>query len=452
MSDKICVLSNREEVVSELLELLNFVGYEIFLVNSVENLNMENNFQIILVYSSNAHESFTWIKKIKTNSKLKDIPIILIVKKKEYNILFEAYQIGISDFIELPVVDIELISKVALHIELKKNRERIENLYAELKNSLSLATNLQKFMLPPEISLKNCLWFTSSYLPAQIVGGDIYDYFEVDGKVFGYIADISGHGIQSALLCSAIKSAIRSSTSRNTSITDIVNELYEGAKSILANNYLTGIFFKIDLDGSVEYINCGHPSVIVYDGKDFYPLDMRNTFPIGLIDYTYSIEDVGKFYIEKGKAYLLYSDGLYSFFEKRYPNESSHKLLFEFLKREIAGVPSEILPFYIENIIKKLYAEIPDDYSVVCFGKNEHFCFVDKERKIMNTSSKTVRDIAKKLEQNSFLDDYAILCNEYKTYSVFMTKGIEIGHILKNLPMSISLSFGEVAMVKVFYQ
>lgn len=452
MVDKICVLSNKEEIVSEVQELLNFVGYEVFLINSVEDLNMENNFQIILIYSSNTHESFTWIKKIKTDGKLKDIPIILIVEKKEYTILFDAYQIGISDFIELPVMDIELISKVALHIELKKNRERIENLYTELKDSLSLATNLQKLMLPPEISFKNGVWFTSRYLPAQIVGGDIYDYFEIDGKVFGYIADISGHGIQSALLCSAVKSAIRSSTSRNTSLVDIVNELHEGTKSILANNYLTGIFFKIHPGGSVEYINCGHPGIIVYDGKDFYPLDMKNTFPIGLIDHIYSIEDVGKFYMEEGNAYLLYSDGLYSIFEKKYPNESSHKLLFEFLKREVAGVPSEILPFYIENIIKKLYAEIPDDYSIVCFGKNEHFCFVDNEQKIINTSNRIIEDIVKELELNSFSDDYAILCNEYRAYSVFMTKGIEIGHILRNLPMSISLSFGDVAMIKVFYQ
>jgi len=450
LADRIAVISSLPFVTTEITELLDFVGYEVVECSDLEEFMKQENIQLIIMYSNVISECFDWIKKIKTDTNLKGIPIILTIEKKEYGLLFDAYQIGISDYIELPIVDIELISKIALHIELKKNREHIENLYFELKESLSLATQLQKLMLPSSILVKNNIWFTSHYLPAQVIGGDIYDYIDLDGEIIGYIADISGHGVQSALLCSAVKSIVRSSVNRSTSIVDIVNELYDGIKLSLAHNYITGIFFKILENGTVEYINCGHPSIITYDGNHFQQLNMKNTFPIGLFDYTYTQDDVETFAIEDNVSYMLYSDGLYSEFERRYPNLNSINLLFEFLNKEISGILPEAVPFYIEHTMRKLYGEIPDDFSIVSFGKANRYIYIDKNIRLRKINEAKISELISLFSNYALSDEYAIFYNEHDGYKVILCKNIETGYLLRKLPISISLNFDEVSVIKLF--
>jgi len=84
---------------------------------------------MILIYNSSLKVAYEWVREIKTETDLRDLPILLMIRHKEYDILLNLYQIGILDFIEMPLMDIELISKVAISIELKKSRERVENLY-----------------------------------------------------------------------------------------------------------------------------------------------------------------------------------------------------------------------------------------------------------------------------------------------------------------------------------
>lgn len=451
LSDKICIISDVPSVTTEMGELLKFVGYDVVECNDLKDFIQQENIQIAIIYSDKVSKCFDWIKRIKTDSNLRSIPIILTVEKKEYNLLFDAYQIGISDYIELPIVDIELISKIALHVELKKNREHMENLYLDLKESLSLATQLQKLMLPPSILLKNNIWFTSHYLPAQVIGGDIYDYIDLDGEIIGYIADISGHGVQSALLCSAVKSIVRSTVNRSTSIIDVVNELYDGIKMSLIHNYITGIFFKIWKNGNVEYINCGHPSIITYDGKRFQELEMKNTFPIGLFDYIYTQEDVGVFNLDDNLSYILYSDGLYSGFEKKNPNLNSIDLLFEFLNREISGIMHEVIPFYLEHTLKKLYGEIPDDFSIVSFGRAKKYVYLDKNIKLKNTNDTKIDELIALFSNYTLSDEYTVLYNDHDEYKVILCRDIETGYLLRKLPMSISLNFGEVSAIKLFH-
>lgn len=451
MPDKICVLSDTLFVTTEISELLKFVGYNIIECEELEEfIKQQDNVQLVIMYSKKVQKVFDWVKVLKTDSKLRSIPIIFVVDEKNYNLLSDAYQIGISDYLELPVVDIELISKVALHVELKKNREHIENLYIELKENLNLATEVQKLMMPSALFAKNNLWFTSHYLPAQVVGGDIYDYFDLDGEIVGYIADISGHGIQSALLCSAVKSIVRSSTNRTKALSEIINELSASIKTSLAHNYITGIFFKISFDGTVEYINCGHPPIITYDGKVFREIKMKNALPIGLFDYEYNQDDIGSFNIEEGLSYILYSDGLYSVFEKNNPVQSTIDTLFDFLNKEISGIPKEILPFYIRYKLNRLYSEIPDDFSIVCFGKSRRYVYIDKDVELYYTKESIIDEIIKKMLNYTLSEEYIIFYNEHEDHRILLCKDVEIGYILKELPTSLCLNFGNISAIKLF--
>jgi len=141
-SDSVVILTDSPDVVQETAELLQFVGYDVRIVSDVSTILKKAGAQLILVYYRLLRNAQDVVRYIKTTGEIKDLPVIVIIEEKNYVTLLELYQIGISDYIELPIIDVELISKIALHIELKKNREKIENLYKELRDSLNLASLL----------------------------------------------------------------------------------------------------------------------------------------------------------------------------------------------------------------------------------------------------------------------------------------------------------------------
>ncbi|MGB9795196.1 SpoIIE family protein phosphatase [Fervidobacterium gondwanense] len=449
--DKIVIITYDESNVEELFQILEFVGYNVTLINSISEFSEQNNVQAVLIFNKFSKITQEYVRWFRTRSEYKDIPIIVLLNQKDYVTLLELYQIGISDYIELPIIDVEAISKIALHVELKKNRERIENLYKELKESLELSTQLQKLMLPNTFDLKNNVWFTSRYIPSQIVGGDMFDYFEVGEAVYIYVADISGHGIQSALLCSAVKSLFRAAAQKSGRIHEIVNEMAENIKNVLGRNYVTGLFMKIEQD-SIEYLNCGHPSLITYDGSHFSILDMKSIFPIGLLDYSYSEEDCGTFVIDENITYMAYSDGLYSIFERYYPNSSAMELLTKFLNQEISGVSPEALPYYVASVVLRKYGNFPDDYSVLCFGRSKSSCYADNTFRKLECvfQSGAIYTLLEELIKNARSDEYALMVNEHEKYYSIISRNIETGWILRKIPMSITLTFNDVDVIKLF--
>ncbi len=449
-SDSVIILTDSPDVIQDTAELLQFVGYDVSIASDVSTILKKTGAQLILVYYRFLRNAQDVVKYIKTNGEIKDLPVIVIIEEKNYVTLLELYQIGISDYIELPIIDVELISKIALHIELKKNREKIENLYKELRDSLNLASSLQTLMLPEPVQACNEIWITSKYMPSQIVGGDIYDYFTVNNDVYLYTADISGHGIQSALLCSAVKSVVRSAAQRSLNMADTVNELQESIKTVLGYNYVTGLFLKIS-GNEVEYINCGHPPLIVYDGHRFSQMMMKSVFPVGLMDYNYTSEDCGRFELQNGLTFIAYSDGLYSIFERIRSSEDSMRLLLEFLNKELSGIMPEALPFAVAGALKKRYSELPDDYSFVAFGRSRGINYYSENSKYETIPfDQNMKELVNEILLSARADNYTLLINDHERYWSIVTKNVEIGRILRKLPMSITMSFDAVECVKLF--
>ncbi|MGC9771696.1 SpoIIE family protein phosphatase [Fervidobacterium islandicum] len=448
-SDRVVIFTDSPDNIQDIVQLLEFVGYDVSIESDVSTFLKNNNIQVVLVYYQLLKNAQEVVRYIKTTQSTKDIPVIVLIQEKNYVTLLELYQIGISDYIEFPIIDVELISKIALHIELKKNREKIESLYKELRESLDLASSLQTLMLPEPIEMCNGIWITSNYMPSQIVGGDIYDYFSLNEDVYLYTADISGHGVQSALLCSAVKSVIRSAAQRGLYISEVVNELQDSMKTVLGHNYVTGLFLKIR-GSKVEYINCGHPPLIIYDGANFTTMNLKSVFPIGLLDYRYTPEDCGSFEMQEGLTFVAYSDGLYSIFERIRASEDSMQLLLEFLNKEISGIMPEALPFATANALRRRYYEIPDDYSFIAFGRSFGSAYYSENSKYeMIPFERTLKSLVDDIILRA-ADHYAVLINDHGKFWSIATKNVEIGPILRKLPMSITISFDTVECIKVF--
>jgi len=110
-SDSVIILTDSPNVIKDTAELLQFVGYDVSIASDVSAALKRTDAQLILVYYWLLRDAQDVVRYIKTTVEIKDLPVIVIIEEKNYITLLELYQIGISDYIELPIIDVELISK-----------------------------------------------------------------------------------------------------------------------------------------------------------------------------------------------------------------------------------------------------------------------------------------------------------------------------------------------------
>lgn len=90
----------------------------------------------------------------------------------------------------------------------RKNRE-LENLYARLREDVEKARHIHQHTLTRQFPYMEGLNFAACYQPAALVGGDLYDVVRAGDKLVIYLADVSGHGLDGAMLSIFIKNTIR---------------------------------------------------------------------------------------------------------------------------------------------------------------------------------------------------------------------------------------------------
>lgn len=192
-----------------------------------------------------------------------------------------------------------------------KNRERI----TAVESDLAVATKIQLGALPavenalsshPDISV------FASMTTAKEVGGDFYDFFEVDDShVCFVIADVSGKGVPAALFMMVVKTMIRDHASMKLSTSEIFNDV----NRLLCENNPEEMFATAwigILDTKTRIMKCtnaGHNAVCFAkrDGKFEFLRQRHGVFLAGF-DFTQYKEDEIQF--ESGDCLFLYTDGL----------------------------------------------------------------------------------------------------------------------------------------------
>ena len=154
-------------------------------------------------------------------------------------------------------------NQIATFIE---NMKLISQMAEEERNTreLEMAADVQQHLFPVDGFEHDSLEIYGTCLPALGVGGDYYDYFDVDDHHTGIaIADVAGKGIAAALLMSAVQASLRCQLgSGNRSLVDVVSSMNRMLRrSTGAQRYAT--FFLAEFDkatSGLTYVNAGHNS------------------------------------------------------------------------------------------------------------------------------------------------------------------------------------------------
>ena len=94
--------------------------------------------------------------------------------------------------------DEEKINQAYLELEMK-NME-LESLYEDLSEEFKKASQLHQQFLPTNLPEIEGITYDTYFKPADRLGGDFYDIFELEGEFLFYLADVSGHGLDGSML------------------------------------------------------------------------------------------------------------------------------------------------------------------------------------------------------------------------------------------------------------
>lgn len=147
-------------------------------------------------------------------------------------------------------------------------------------------------------------------LPAGEIGGDLYDFFEIDSGTMAFLlGDVSGKGIGAALLMANLQATIRGQQdlARDPSrLMERVNYLF--FESTRPEHFAT-LFYGVyhAATRSIRYVSCGHPSALLLRANgDFELLDASATLLGAFKDRGFEERSVA---MSSGDRLVLFSDG-----------------------------------------------------------------------------------------------------------------------------------------------
>lgn len=180
---------------------------------------------------------------------------------------------------------------------------------AAFKYELNVAGGLQMSMIPNTFPERSDIDLYGYLKPAKSIGGDLYDYFIRDDKLFFCIGDVSGKGIPAALLMAATHYMFRITSGRENDpkrIVEIVNDLLsEDNEALMFCTFFLGV---LDLKTHLlKYCNAGHECPILITSEvNMIPVECNLALGLGE-GFDYKSEEIQ---LSPGNVLLLYTDGL----------------------------------------------------------------------------------------------------------------------------------------------
>jgi serine phosphatase RsbU (regulator of sigma subunit)/predicted ester cyclase len=183
-----------------------------------------------------------------------------------------------------------------------------------LEQELRVARRIQQASLPEEVPTLEGWQISPYYRPAREVGGDFYDFFELeDGRVGVVVGDATGKGVSAALVAAATSSMVRAVAQAldSSSPGEVLARVNETLVARIPSNMFVTCFYAIvdPKSAGLRYANAGHdlPYLRGRSSDDAEELRARG-MPLGLMpEMSYEENEI---VLDAGDSVLFYSDGL----------------------------------------------------------------------------------------------------------------------------------------------
>ena len=183
---------------------------------------------------------------------------------------------------------------------------------ASIERDLRIASGIQMGMLPtafPSKDERDDVQLYASLTPAKDVGGDLFDFYFRDEKLFFCIGDVAGKGVPAALFMAVTRSIFRTVSSHESEPDIIVTAMNKTIADMNKSNMFVTLFAGVlDLPtGNLHYCNAGHDApMLIGAGVGELPCDTN--IPVGFMpNWEYTRQEAQ---IYSGTTIFLFTDGL----------------------------------------------------------------------------------------------------------------------------------------------
>ena len=303
---------------------------------------LEQEFALVLLdVQMPGMDGFETAQLMRSTEKTRYVPIIFVTAiDKEKHFVFQGYESGAVDYLFKPLDPDIVRSKARVFRDLYRQRRKIERQAEEIqrahteverafrqtKEDLRVAALVQRSLLPAKSPDTSDATFAWKLLPCDELAGDIFDVIPLGEHHLGvYLLDVSGHGVQAALLSCALSTLIRAAPGSGSLLMESNGE---GDRIVAPNNvlrlldqrfpqdmqtcqYFTMIYGVLDLrSGEFRIALAGHPPPILVPAQGHATLVELQPGPgIGLASPGSEWSEA-TLTLQSGDRLYFYSDGL----------------------------------------------------------------------------------------------------------------------------------------------
>ena len=183
---------------------------------------------------------------------------------------------------------------------------------ASIESDLRIASGIQMGMLPEKFPTKDDrddVQLFASLTPAKEVGGDMFDFYFRDEKLFFCIGDVSGKGVPASLFMAVTRSTFRTVSAHESMPDRIVMTMNKTIADMNKSHMFVTLFVGVlDLPtGRLRYCNAGHDAPLLV-GAGIGELPCDSNIPVGFMPtWKYTLQEAQIF---TGTTIFLFTDGL----------------------------------------------------------------------------------------------------------------------------------------------
>ena len=243
-------------------------------------------------------DGFAFLEQLQDDVQLSSVPVIVNSSLDDRRSIQQALALGSYDYFikTLPREQLEFIlplkAKNAIHTKqlLDESRER----KALLEREIQAAGRYQRFLLPQEYNAPG-IDIATLYCPQLGVGGDFFDFVPLThNKTAILIADVSGHGVLSAMVTAILKPLFRQYIRETESLLAAFQRLNQDFLTLTdESDYITAFAAIYDPTQAVlHYVNAGHPPPLYnHHAADLTDALQTTGLFLGVFDDNWTLEE-----------------------------------------------------------------------------------------------------------------------------------------------------------------
>jgi phosphoserine phosphatase RsbU/P len=211
--------------------------------------------------------------------------------------------------------DLELLGAIASSAAIAIENARLYQVAIEkgrMERELQVAREVQAGLIPSELPAVKGWEFAAAWQPALEVGGDFYDFVQIDPARLGIvIADVSDKGMGAALFMALTRTIIRASAAGSDSPGRSITRANRLICADASNGMFVTLFYGVVHrdTGAFSYVNAGHNPPLLYSFQRAALVELARTgMALGVDDSLEMKQEIVT--LDPGDFVLMYTDGV----------------------------------------------------------------------------------------------------------------------------------------------